>query len=227
MSSRPQSTIDQAASLTVGRSNAEWLHALRATGMERDAALAELRSDLVKGLSRGLVGWVETEGPEFGALAEDFADEAVMRVLGHLDEFEGRSRFTTWAYKIAIRVALTELRRRRWQDVSLDRLLEGEPGVLAPRQFADPVAGPEATTERAELLRRVEHLIATELTRKQATALVAVTIRGMPLEEVAGRMGMKRNALYKLLHDARLRLQKALAREGLTPADIMSVFEGQ
>lgn len=227
MSHHPQSTVESQRLTAADRSNAEWLRALRATGAERDAALGDLRSELVKGLSRGLVGWVETEGPEFGALTEDFADEAVMRVLGHLDEFEGRSRFTTWAYKIAVRVALTELRRQRWKDISLDRLLEGEPGVLAPRQFSDPVVGPEAKAERAELLQRVEHLIATELTRKQATALVAVTIRGMPLEEVAGRMGMKRNALYKLLHDARLRLQKALALEGLTAAEIISVFEGR
>lgn len=226
MSAHRQPAVDRPSPVMAGRSNTEWLRALRSTGEERDAALADLRSELIKGLSRGLVGWVETDGPEFSALTEDFADEALMRVLGHLDEFEGRSRFTTWVYKIAIRVALTELRRRRWQDVSLDRLLEGEPGVLAPRQFPDPVAGPELTTERAELLQRVEHLIATELTRKQAAALVAVTIRGMPLEEVAGRMGMKRNALYKLLHDARLRLQKALAREGLTPAEIVTVFEG-
>ncbi len=227
MSPRPLKPIDAVPVPPPGRTNAEWLHALRTNGAERDAALVDLRYELVRGLSRGLVGWVATEGPDFGALAEDFADEAIMRILGHLDEFEGRSRFTTWAYKIAIRVALTELRRRRWKDVSLDRLLEGEPGVQAPRQFSDPASGPETKAERVELLHRVERLIAQELTHKQATALVAVTIRGMPLEEVAGRMGMKRNALYKLLHDARLRLQKALAREGLTPAEILSVFEGR
>jgi RNA polymerase sigma-70 factor (ECF subfamily) len=224
---RPLEPIDAEDVPPAVRTNAEWLSDLRTGGAERDAALVDLRSELVKGLSRGLVGWVETDGPDFGALAEDFADEAVMRILGHLDEFEGRSRFTTWGYKIAIRVALTELRRRRWKDVSLERLLEGVPGVQAPRQFSDPGVGPEMTAERVELLLRVERLIAQELTPKQATALVAVTIRGMPLEEVADRMGSNRNALYKLLHDARLRLQKALAREGLTPADVLSVFEGR
>jgi hypothetical protein len=36
---------------------------------------------------------------------------------------------------------------------------------------------------------------------------------------------MKPNAVYKLLHDARLRLKKSLSQEGLTPADILSVFQ--
>jgi hypothetical protein len=36
---------------------------------------------------------------------------------------------------------------------------------------------------------------------------------------------MNRNALYKLLHDARMRLKKRLEKEGLTPQEVMSVFE--
>jgi len=54
---------------------------------------------------------------------------------------------------------------------------------------------------------------------------MAVAIQGMPLEEVARRMNMERNAMYKLMHDARLRLKRRMAREGLTPADVLSVFD--
>ena len=75
------------------------------------------------------------------------------------------------------------------------------------------------------MLLRVGRLIDEELTEKQRQAMVATTIQGVPLEEVARQMGMKRNALYKLLHDARLRLKQRLAKEGLTPEDIWSVFE--
>lgn len=42
--------------------------------------------------------------------------ETLLRVLDQLDTFEGRSLFTTWVHKIAIRIALTELRRKRWRD---------------------------------------------------------------------------------------------------------------
>jgi hypothetical protein len=38
-------------------------------------------------------------------------------------------------------------------------------------------------------------------------------------------MGMKRNAPYKLMHDARLRLKRRMVDEGLTPEDVLSAFE--
>jgi len=79
--------------------------------------------------------------------------------------------------------------------------------------------------EQADLLARVQQIMLEELTDKQSRALMAVAIRGMPLEEAARRLGTERNALYKLLHDARLRLKRRLAREGLTPGELLAVFE--
>ena len=46
----------------------------------------------------------------------------------------------------------------------------------------------------------------------------------MPLEEVARRMGTNRNALYKLLHDARQRLKKRMMAEGLSPQEVLAAF---
>lgn len=43
--------------------------------------------------------------------------------------------------------------------------------------------------------------------------MMAVMQGGMPLQEVAVRMGTNRNALYKLLHDARQRLQRRMLRK--------------
>jgi RNA polymerase sigma-70 factor (ECF subfamily) len=144
-----------------------------------------------------------------------------------MDTFEGRSQFTTWVHKIAVRVALTELRRKRWKDVSLENLTENEDAPASPSLMADPAIGPETTAEQADLLALVQRLIVEELTEKQRQAMVAVTIHGMPLEEVARRMDMKRNAMYKLLHDARLRLKRRLVSEGLTPQEVLAVFENE
>jgi RNA polymerase sigma-70 factor (ECF subfamily) len=73
-------------------------------------------------------------------------------------------------------------------------------------------------------LSTLSRIIATELTDKQRQALVAARIHGMPLEEVARRMGTNRNALYKLLHDARQRLKKRMMDEGLSPQDVLAAF---
>jgi len=51
-----------------------------------------------------------------------------------------------------------------------------------------------------------------------------VRVNGAPLDEVAERMGMKRNALYKMLHDARTKLQKELMASGMSTQEILAVF---
>ena len=208
------------------RTNADWLSDLRSTGSLREAALADLRARILSALPRALSPWLSSADPRFEPLAEETAQETLLRVLSHLDTFEGRSQFTTWVYKIAVRVALSELRRQKWRDVSLDDLLEEKDDQPAQTRLEiDPTVGPETAAERADLLERVRRIIAEGLTDRQRTALVATGVRGMPPDEVARRMGMQPNALYKLIHDARLRLKRRLEREGLTPAEIMALFE--
>jgi RNA polymerase sigma-70 factor (ECF subfamily) len=200
------------------RSNQDWLIALKSPGSEREQALAELRTLLVRGLHYALSGWRRTAGRELEALAEDFCQEALLRILDNLDSFEGRSRFTTWAHKIAVRVALTELRRKRWEDVSLDRLV-AEKG--AEFMMGSDEAGPETEAQRVDLLAWMKRIMAEELTDKQRRAIAAIAFGGMPLEEVARRMDTNRNALYKLIYDGRMRLKRRLAKEGMNPRDIL------
>lgn len=207
------------------RTNEQWLSELRTGGSRREAALADLRADILYGLPYALRDWLSPDAPQFSALAEEVTQETLMRVLDHLDSFEGRSQFTTWAHKIAVRVALTELRRRRWKDVSLESLTNSAEGDSSSQPIADTAPGPETVMEQADVLARVQKMMLEELTDKQLRAMMAVAIRGMPLEEAAHRLGTERNALYKLLHDARLRLKRRLAREGLTPGELLAVFE--
>jgi RNA polymerase sigma-70 factor (ECF subfamily) len=210
--------------LTDARDNQTWVRDLHAGGAQRDEALVDLRALLLRALPNGIARWLSPEHPEFEPFIEDTAQEALLRVLNGLDTFEGRSQFTTWAYKIAARVALNELRRRRWRDVSLEGLMEDEADNSAPRQFASFEPRPEAIVERADILQRVQDIMAEELTERQRAAMHAINMQGVPMEEVAQRMGTNRNALYKLLHDARLRLKHRLEREGLPPKELLEIF---
>jgi RNA polymerase sigma-70 factor (ECF subfamily) len=206
------------------RDNDTWLRDLRASGEQRDAALADLHALLLRALPQGVSKWLSPENPQFESFIEDTAQETLLRVLDGLDSFEGRSQFTTWAYKISVRVALNELRRRRWRDVSLDRLEEEEANDSAPRQFASSDPSPESVIERGDIFQRVQQILAEELTERQRAAMHAIHMQDVPMEEVARRMGTNRNALYKLLHDARLRLKHRLAREGLSPKELLEMF---
>jgi len=208
------------------RTNEEWVADLKADGAQKEAALADLRAAIATGLPYALSNYLTPDNPQFESLAEEVTQDTLLRVLDHLDSFEGRSRFTTWVQKIAVRIALTELRRRRWRDFSLDSLVdENEEGVSFPSLMIDPAPNPDALTQQSDMMQRIGRLINEELTEKQRQALVATAIEGVPLEEVARRMDMKRNALYKLLHDARLRLKKRLANEGLTTEDVWAAFD--
>lgn len=75
------------------------------------------------------------------------------------------------------------------------------------------------------MLNRVRRILEEELTPKQRQALVMLGLQDIPMEEAAKRMKTNRNALYKLLHDARLRLKKRLATEDLSPQDVLTAFE--
>lgn len=207
------------------RTNEQWLSDLQSEGAPFDTAVNDLRLILVNGLRRGLLGRVNTSAPEFDTQAEDFAQEAILKITDKLHTFAGRSQFTTWAHKIAISVALTELRRKRWQDRSLDGIIETDTGVYTPSFMADEAPTPDQITEQTEMVRQVEEIIANSLTDKQRTALIASTVDGLSAAEVAAQLDMKPNAVYKLVHDARVRLKRTLEENNLSPADILSVFE--
>jgi len=124
--------------------------------------------------------------------------------------------------------ASTELRRKRWRDVSLQEVLDGygtNSGGID--RLADEQPTPERLTMRRTMLATVRRFVDEELTERQREAMVAVMFEGMPLEEAARRMGTNRNALYKVLHDARKRLKKRMEAEGLSAQDVLrAISEG-
>jgi RNA polymerase sigma-70 factor (ECF subfamily) len=208
--------------LTAERTNQEWLADLR--GPQQAEALAELRHILLKGLGYALAGYGNVRDADL----DDFVQETLLRILAMLDTFRGESRFTTWAQKIAVHGALTELRRKRWQDVSLDQLTAGDMGTeIIPHFLADPSAGPERQAMQQILLDHLERVIAEELTERQRRALLAVYIHGVPLGKMARRMGTNPNAIYKLLHDARKRLKERMLHHGISAQEMLAFFAGE
>lgn len=189
------------------RSNEEWVKLLRQSGPETDTAYSELRVFLVRGLQSALQG-----RPTALQLAEDFAQDSMLHITRNLSQFRGESLFTTWALAIAIRVAFNEMRRSRWRDVSLDALMDAEGFANAITNAS--VDDPERSLARKEILELLDAAL-HELTPKQRQILIA-ELRGVPQEELAIRMGMTRNALYKLGHDGRKRMKQKLLASGLS-----------
>src|ERR671911_309495 len=152
------------------RTNEQWLAELR--GANPDEALADLYALLIRGLRVGLRNY----GGGVDANAEDFAQEALLKITGNLDSFRGESRFTTWAQKIAMNVALTELKRRRWRDVSLQELFARR--EAANREPADTQLSPEQLALQNTVLQELRRMVDEELTDRQQEAVVAGIMGG-------------------------------------------------
>ncbi len=196
------------------RTNEQWLTELR--GPDPDETLADLYDLLVGGLKAALGGRAD-------ANIEDFAQEALLKITRNLDSFRGESRFTTWAKKIAMNVALTELKRSRWRDVSLQDLLDRR--AATGRGMEDPQPTTEQVALQNVVRAELRDIIDEDLTARQREAIVAVILEGMPIAEVATRMGTNQNALYKLLHDARKKLKRRMEAAGLPPQEVLAAFE--
>ncbi len=194
---------------TLDTESREWLARLRATGSERDQAVAELHALLL----RAARFEVRRRAPAADAddLAHQSADDALVAVLAKLDDFRGASRFTTWAYKFALLEAGVRTRRRLWQERQVS--IDSDRWEL----IADRSAGPGEDAETAELLAALQVAIKEELTPHQRDVLVAIALNDVPIDVLAERLDSTRGAVYKTLHDARQKLRRHLAAEGHTP----------
>lgn len=213
------------------RTNEQWIADLRSEDVSVQTAALE---DLRKRLQRSIYFYLSQDRSDLRGLAtqelqqmaQDLAQDATLRVIDNIDKFRGESRFTTWANKIAVRLAISDLRRARYKDFSLDELTaDGEilPSTTAIASAAEPT--PEKVAEREDVMEKIESAFREALTERQYQALVAVTLRNVPMDIVAERMGTNRNALYKLIHDARRKLKSHLESQGISTNYMMNLFQ--
>jgi RNA polymerase sigma-70 factor, ECF subfamily len=169
-----------------------WIDGLRA----QSAMVTELRDYLRRTLAKGFGRQLQD------ADLDDLTQDCMVRVQQKLDTFAGQSRFTTWAATIAVNCALSQLRKRRYEHVTIDEASE-RADWSADKQVRDD-------EQRVAQLRRG---IAEALTARQREAIQAA-LGGLPLMELARRYGVSQGAVYKLLHDARRRLKHFLEAQG-------------
>lgn len=212
------------------RSNGEWLESLRASGEEQAAALGDLRAYLLRAARYALYrrgSRLAHRGPgDLDQMAEDCAQEALLAILPRLGEFRGDSRFTTWAYAFAVHAALVAARREAWKAVPLDTVLADSSGLKRLGETAALEADPDQRARRAEAWAVIRDVLDHELTDRQRQALSALVVEDVPLDELARHWHSNRNAIYKLVHDARRRLRARLEARGFPPGEILGLFSG-
>ena len=187
-----------------------WVEALSTPGPGQDHAMDRLHQMMlrachhqVRRMSSALAG-VGSE--RLDEIANQAADEAMMAVLAKLSTFEGRSRFTTWAYKFAILQSATEVRRFAWAHREVE--------LNDATQVMECGPSPASYAEASDLAAAVRLAIDVALTPHQRRITIALLVDEIPIDVLAQRLGSTRNALYKTVHDARTRLRAHLVASG-------------
>lgn len=198
------------------QTNEEWIAAIKPP--PEDAAIQQLRKHLVKGLKASLYKYVDRDLDDF---VEDIAQDSVMKILDKYDTFRGDSKFTTWAMKVAVREGYSELRKKRYKDISLEQYSSYDPEEKSAVEIEHDQAGPDQMTHESMLVQKVMKIMEEELTEKQQKVLQLLMIDQIPMTVVSEMMDSNRNAIYKLVHDARLKLKNRLEVEGIDTEEIL------
>lgn len=192
--------------------SATWLCRLGAVGGQRQAAERELHARLVRialAEVRRRQSSTPVTGRELDDVAHQAADDAMIAILAKLGDFRGESRFTTWAYRFVILEVSTKLGRHYWRNppVALDA---GQWERLPDRLGIDPARHADS----AGLLAEVRRVVAEELTAHQRRVFTAIVVDDIPLDALAAELGLRRNAIYKVIFDARRKIRRALVANG-------------
>lgn len=196
----------------------DWVLALSSSGAEQEVALRALHALMVRAAAHQvwrMRGVLPDASPgTVDVIVNQAADEAMAALLRKLHTFEGRSRFTTWAFKFAILQAASDVRRLQWQHREVElRDLDVEHWSAVVHD------GPERQVEGSDLARALAESMHSCLTPHQRRVAVALLVDGVPIDVLAERLGSNRNALYKTLHDVRQRLRGDLNRRGYLPSE--------
>lgn len=136
------------------------------------------------------------------ALAQDVAQESLLRIWRALGRYDGRAALSTWIYTIARNRCRTALVRRRAQGTRED--------VDCLEEDTQPPAASSDGEQRLELLRE----LVNELPERYRVAITLYYYEGRSVSEVAVLLAMPEGTVKTRLHRARAALLEQLRRRG-------------
>jgi RNA polymerase sigma-70 factor (ECF subfamily) len=144
--------------------------------------------------------------------AEDIAQEVFFKAYRVLDNFEGRSEFFTWVYRMAVNRSLNARR---------DRSRRRETTMEDPRVDLAVAVDAGGDPARAAELRQVYTLLIAALDRlppDMRTSVVLVVLQGLSQAEAAVVQACSPGTVAWRIHEARSRLRNAIEARPATRA---------
>lgn len=141
--------------------------------------------------------------------ADDITQDVFLKAYRALPEFEGRSQFFTWVYRMTVNRSLNVRRdrARRGEDMLDDPRLEL---AIAVDARSNPGREAELRQSYARLLRALDGLPID-----MRTTVILVSLQGLSHGEVAVVQKVSEGTIAWRMHEARRRLHEAMAPERL------------
>lgn len=141
--------------------------------------------------------------------AEDVLQETFIKAFNNIDGFEGRSKLSTWLYRIAVNEALMLLRKRKSGITHINEGLELENGDILPRQIIDWCCLPEKELMSSESRQYIQEAVQT-LSDANKAAFLLRDVEGLSTRETAAVLDISESAVKVRLMRARLQLREEL-----------------
>ena len=144
--------------------------------------------------------------------ADEVVQETFLRAYKSLDRFEGKSKFSTWIYRIAVNRCLDMLEKKK---ITGDYTISDDPD---PEEHTVQVPSSDAGPERQLLSREANERIAVAMKLLTPTERIAFTLRhmeGQSIEEISRTLKVKENAakntIFRAVKKLRLNLEPLVA----------------
>jgi RNA polymerase sigma-70 factor (ECF subfamily) len=142
--------------------------------------------------------------------AEDVLQETFLKAYRGLKSFDGRSKISTWLFRIATNEALMILRRKHPEMVSIDEPVETEEGEQEPLQIIDWCCLPEEELLSEETRERLDAAV-QKLPERLRVVFLLRDMNDLSTHETAEVLGLSDTAVKTRLSRARLRLREELS----------------
>jgi RNA polymerase sigma-70 factor (ECF subfamily) len=142
--------------------------------------------------------------------AEDILQETFIKAYKHIGNFDGRSKISTWLYRIATNEALMSLRRKRPEAISFENPSVYDTEPQEPLQIVDWCCLPEEEFLTSEGRARLDDA-AERLPTNLRVVFVLRDIEGLSTRETAEVLDISEMAVKTRLSRARLRLREDLS----------------
>jgi RNA polymerase sigma-70 factor, ECF subfamily len=177
------------------------LAALKRGDRHAFARMVDAYSDIIYRLALKMLGDEQD--------AEDVLQETFIKALKNIHNFEGRSKISTWLYRIAVNEALMLLRKRKGVIVDIDQEYETDEGELMPRQITDWCCLPEKELMSGETRHAIDQAIQT-LSDANRAAFLLRDVEGLSTQEAAEVLNISESAVKVRLMRARMALRESL-----------------